>query len=180
MSRPEEAMVDYPGQAIKAEGFQIGPARSEHRDADRQPKRFNNPWMDIGSDGISLPAGVHTVLRQAASAFLRQPRTHLVGICARCVMFSPGGGDPQDDLPGRRPAGTARPRHPAPGHEGRCRDLQSRHRAGHGDLRRSRTNIPRAWTGCSSMVRRWWPDGKPTNALPGRVVRGPGYKPGTP
>ncbi|MEO8301288.1 MAG: hypothetical protein ABI608_05820 [Rhizomicrobium sp.] len=23
-------------------------------------------------------------------------------------------------------------------------------------------------------------DGKPTNALPGRVLRGPGYKPGTP
>jgi hypothetical protein len=23
-------------------------------------------------------------------------------------------------------------------------------------------------------------DGKPTNALPGQVLRGPGYKPGTP
>ena len=53
----EEAMVDFL-VTQKAEGFQIGP---ENTSMDQQEaETFKQPWVDVGSDGIALPAGVHT------------------------------------------------------------------------------------------------------------------------
>lgn len=53
----EEAMVDFLVEQ-KAEGFQIGP---EDKAKDQlEAETFKQPWVDIGSDGIALPAGVHT------------------------------------------------------------------------------------------------------------------------
>jgi N-acyl-D-aspartate/D-glutamate deacylase len=53
----EEAMVDFL-VTQKAEGFQIGPADTSMDQ--KEAEAFKNPWIDVGSDGIALPAGVHT------------------------------------------------------------------------------------------------------------------------
>lgn len=53
----EEAMVDFL-VAQKAEGFQIGPADTSMDQAEAEA--FKYPWIDVGSDGIALPSGVHT------------------------------------------------------------------------------------------------------------------------
>ena len=43
---------------MKGEGFQIGLPTGKR--AAIVTQMLNNPWMDIGSDGISLPADVRT------------------------------------------------------------------------------------------------------------------------
>ena len=43
-----------------------------------------------------------------------------------------------------------------------------------------RRNIPRESTWVLVNGKAVVADGKPTNATPGQVLRGPGYKPGTP
>jgi len=53
----EDAMVDFLIQQ-NAEGFQIGPP-DPSLDAG-VAAAFKNSWIDVGSDGIALPAGVHT------------------------------------------------------------------------------------------------------------------------
>jgi N-acyl-D-amino-acid deacylase len=53
----EEAMVDFL-ITQKAEGFQIGPADPSMDQ--KEAESFKLPWVDVGSDGIALPAGVHT------------------------------------------------------------------------------------------------------------------------
>src|SRR6185437_404208 len=53
----EEAMVDFL-VTQKAEGFQIGPADPSMDQTEAET--FKYPWVDVGSDGIALPAGVHT------------------------------------------------------------------------------------------------------------------------
>jgi len=53
----EEAMVDFL-VTQKAEGFQIGPADPSMDQ--KEAETFKLPWVDVGSDGIALPAGVHT------------------------------------------------------------------------------------------------------------------------
>src|ERR1051325_4976287 len=53
----EEAMVDFL-ITQKAEGFQIGPANPSMDQ--KEAETYKLPWVDVGSDGIALPAGVHT------------------------------------------------------------------------------------------------------------------------
>ncbi|HWY64499.1 MAG TPA: amidohydrolase family protein, partial [Rhizomicrobium sp.] len=53
----EEAMIDFL-VTQKAEGFQIGPADPSMDQ--KEAETFKLPWVDVGSDGIALPAGVHT------------------------------------------------------------------------------------------------------------------------
>jgi len=53
----EEAMVDFL-VTQKAEGFQIGPAVPSMDQ--KEAETFKVSWVDVGSDGIALPAGVHT------------------------------------------------------------------------------------------------------------------------
>src|SRR6202021_3002654 len=53
----EAAMVDFLIEQ-KAEGFQIGPPNPDREQA--VAEAFKYPWIDIGSDGIALPANVHT------------------------------------------------------------------------------------------------------------------------
>ena len=45
---------------------------------------------------------------------------------------------------------------------------------------RIRPSIRKESIGCLVNGKAVVADGKPTNALPGQVLRGPGYKPGTP
>jgi hypothetical protein len=71
----EEAMVDVLVQQ-KAEGFQIGPAEPSLDAA--VAIALTNPWIDFGSDGIALPAGVHTAFgRPHPRSF--GTHTHILG-----------------------------------------------------------------------------------------------------
>jgi len=54
---PQEALLNILVK-MKGEGFQIGLPTGK-RDA-IVTQMLNNPWMDIGSDGIALPADVRT------------------------------------------------------------------------------------------------------------------------
>ena len=128
---PQEALLNI---LVKHEGRGL-----PDRASDRQPRRDRHPDAEQSLDGHRL--GRHLaagrcahLLRQPASALLRQPYKAVVGICARTSRLHRGGSGAQDDLAARRPAGAGRSRHPASGHEGRCGGVRSRHRQGHGDL----------------------------------------------
>ena len=54
---PQEALLNILVK-MKGEGFQIGLPTGKR--AAIVTQMLNNPWMDIGSDGIALPADVHT------------------------------------------------------------------------------------------------------------------------
>jgi len=54
---PPEALLNILVK-MKGEGFQIGMPTGKR--AAIVAQMLNNPWMDIGSDGIALPAGVRT------------------------------------------------------------------------------------------------------------------------
>jgi N-acyl-D-amino-acid deacylase len=173
---PEEAMVDFLIEQ-KAEGFHIGPPDPSLEAA--VADAFKYPWIDIGSDGIALPAGVHT-------SFGR-PHPRSFGSHARIL------------------ADVVRNRHVISLEEAvRKLSSQAANRLGLHDRGILRAGLkadvvvfnpdtvkdtatydkPDQYaTGISWVLVNGKPvvaDSKPTNALPGRVLRGPGYKPGTP
>jgi N-acyl-D-aspartate/D-glutamate deacylase len=172
----EEAMVDYL-IAQKAEGFQIGPADTS---ADQiEAEAFKYPWIDVGSDGIALPAGVHTSFGK--------PHPRSFGTFTRIL------GD------------VVRNRHIITLEEAvRKMTSQPANRLGIADRGLLRQGMkadvvvfdPATVSDTSTYAK---PDqyskgvawvfingtpvvanGNPTDALPGRVLRGPAYKPGTP
>lgn len=173
---PEEAMVNVLIRQ-NAEGFQIGPA-----DPNREvvlTTVLNNPWVDIGSDGIALTAGVHTNFGQA------HPRSF--GTHPRFI------------------AQYVREKHVFTLEEAiRKMTSQAANRLGvhdRGLLRQGMkadivvfdyNNIVDTATyqqpeqyarGIGWVLINGVPviaDSRPTNALPGKILRGPGYKPGTP
>jgi N-acyl-D-amino-acid deacylase len=172
----EEALVDFLIKQ-KAEGFHIGPPDPGIEAA--VAASFRYPWIDIGSDGIALPAGVHT-------AFGR-PHPRSFGSHARIL------------------SDVARERHVITLEEAvRKLSSQAANRLGlhdRGILRQGMkadvvvfdpTTVRDTATydkpdqyaqGIGWVLVNGTPvvaDGKPTNALPGRVLRGPGYKPGMP
>jgi N-acyl-D-amino-acid deacylase len=172
----EEAMVDFL-VAQKAEGFQIGPADSSMDQAEAEAFRY--PWIDVGSDGIALPSGVHT-------AFGR-PHPRSFGTFTRIL------------------ADVVRKRHIVSLEEAiRKMTSQPANRLGIPDRGLLRQGMkadvvvfnPDTVSDTSTYARpdtysagvEWVlingaavvADEKPTNALPGRVLHGPGYKPGTP
>jgi len=173
---PEEALVDFLIKQ-KAEGFHIGPPDPSIDAA--VAAAFKYPWVDIGSDGIALPAGVHT-------AFGR-PHPRSFGSHARILS----------DI--------VRERHVVTLEEAvRKLSSQAANRLGlhdRGILRQGMKadvvvfdpatvrdtatyDKPDQYAaGISWVLVNGTPvvaNGAPTNALPGHVLHGPGYKPGTP
>ena len=172
----EEAMVDFL-VAQKAEGFQIGPADTSLDQIEAEA--FKYPWIDIGSDGIALPSGVHT-------AFGR-PHPRSFGTFTRIL------------------ADVVRKRHILTLEEAiRKMTSQPANRLGISDRGLLREGMkadvvvfnPDTVSDTSTYAQpdtyskgvEWVlingkavvADETPTNALPGRVLHGPGYKPGTP
>jgi N-acyl-D-amino-acid deacylase len=172
----EEAMVDYL-IAQKAEGFQIGPADTSADQIEAESYRY--PWIDVGSDGIALPAGVHTsfgkphprsfgtfvrilgdvvrnrhvlTLEEAVRRMTSQPANRL-GITDRGLLHQGMKADVVifDPATVTDTSTYAKPDQYAKG-------------------------VAWVFVNGTAVVA----NGSPTNALPGRVVRGPAYKPGTP
>jgi N-acyl-D-amino-acid deacylase len=172
----EEAMVDFL-VAQKAEGFQIGPADTSLDQIEAEAFKYS--WIDIGSDGIALPSGVHT-------AFGR-PHPRSFGTFTRIL------------------ADVVRKRHILTLEEAiRKMTSQPANRLGIADRGLLRKGMkadvvvfnPDTVSDTSTYAQpdtyskgvEWVlingkavvADEAPTNALPGRVLRGPGYKAGTP
>ena len=161
----------------KAEGFQIGPAEPSFEAGVAQALTY--PWIDIGSDGIALPGGVHTAfgrphprsfgththilsdyvrerhvfsLEEAIRKMTSQPANRL-GIADRGIVRQ----GMKADLVVFDPA--------------LVRDMSTYEKP-------DQYSQGVAWVlinGTAVLA-----GGVPTNALPGRILRGPGYKPGTP
>jgi N-acyl-D-amino-acid deacylase len=172
----EEAMVDFL-IAQKAEGFQIGPADTSMDQAEAEA--FKYPWIDVGSDGIALPAGVHTAfgrphprsfgtftrilgdvvrkrhvltLEQAVQKMTSQPANRL-GIADRGLLRQGMKADILVFNPDTV-SDTSTYAHP---------DTYSK-------------GVEWVFINGKAVVA----DGKPTNALPGQVLRGPAYRPDSP
>ena len=172
----EEAMVDFLIQQ-KAEGFQIGPPDPSMEAG--VAAAFKNPWVDIGSDGIALPAGVHTAfgkphprsfgthtrvlsfyvrdlhiltLEEAIRKMTSQPANRL-GVSDRGILRQGMKADVVifDPTTVHDTSTYAKP------------DQYSK-------------GIEWVFVNGTAVVS----NGSPTGALPGRVLRGPGYQPGTP
>jgi len=168
----EEAMVDFL-VTQKAEGFQIGPADPSMDQ--KEAETYKLPWVDVGSDGIALPAGVHTAfgkphprsfgtfthiladvvrnrhiltLEDAIRKMTSQPANRL-GIADRGLLRAGMKADVVVFNPAtvRDTSTFAKP------------DQYS-------------TGISMVLVNGTAVVA----NGKPTNALPGRVLHGPAYK----
>ncbi len=173
---PEDAMVDILIEQ-KAEGFQIGPA--EPGLEARVAEALANPWIDIGSDGIALPAGVHTAfgrphprsfgththiladyvrerhvfsLEEAIRKMTSQPANRL-GIADRGLIRQ----GMKADVVVFDPA--------------TVRDMATYEKPD-----QYSQGIEWVFINGIPVVA----NEKPTDALPGRILRGPGYVPGTP
>jgi N-acyl-D-aspartate/D-glutamate deacylase len=173
---PEEAIANILVKQ-KAEGFQIGLPNGS-RDA-IVVQMLNNPWMDIGSDGIALPAGVRTAfgsphprsfashtrllaeyvrkrhlftLEEAVRKMTSQAANRL-GLADRGLLRQ----NMKADVVVFDPA--------------TVQDV-----ATYDDPARYSRGVDWVFVNGVAVVA----NGKPTNALPGQVLRGPGYKPGTP
>jgi len=172
----EEAMINVLVQQ-NAEGFQIGPADPSLEAG--VAAAIANPWIDIGSDGIALPAGVHTAfgrphprsfgththilsdyvrerhvfsLEEAIRKMTSQPANRL-GIADRGILRQGMKADVVVFDPKT------------------VRDMSTYERPD-----QYSQGIDWVLINGTAVVA----NGSPTNALPGRILRGPGYKPGTP
>jgi N-acyl-D-aspartate/D-glutamate deacylase len=172
----EEAMVDFLIQQ-KAEGFQIGPPDPSMEAG--VAAAFKNPWVDVGSDGIALPANVHTsfgkphprsfgthtrvlsfyvrdlhilTLEEAIRKMTSQPANRL-GVSDRGILRQGMKADVVifDPATVHDTSTFAKP------------DQYSK-------------GVEWVFVNGTAVVAK----GAPTGALPGRVLRGPGYQPGTP
>jgi N-acyl-D-amino-acid deacylase len=173
---PEEAMVNVLIEQ-KAEGFQIGPAEPSLEAG--VAAAIANPWVDIGSDGIALPAGVHTSFgRPHPRSF--GTHTHILGdyVRERHVFSLEEAVRKMTSQPANRlgiaDRGLVR--------AGMKADLVVFDPAAVRDMstyeKPDQYSQGIAWVlinGTAVVA-----NGAPTNALPGRILRGPGYKPGTP
>jgi len=172
----EEAMINVLVQQ-NAEGFQIGPADPSLEAG--VAAAIANPWIDIGSDGIALPAGVHTAfgrphprsfgththilsdyvrerhvfsLEEAIRKMTSQPANRL-GIADRGILRQGMKADVVVFDPKT------------------VRDMSTYERPD-----QYSQGIDWVLINGTAVIA----NGSPTNALPGRILRGPGYKPGTP
>jgi N-acyl-D-aspartate/D-glutamate deacylase len=171
----EEAMVDFL-VTQKAEGFQIGPA--DPGMDQKEAETFKLPWVDVGSDGIALPAGVHTAFGKP------HPRsfgtfTHILAdvVRNRHVLTLEEAVRKMSSQPANRlgiaDRGLLR--------QGMKADVVVFDPATVKD-NSTYTKPDQYSTGVAWVLVNGTPvvaNGKPTNALPGRALRGPAYKPGT-
>ena len=173
---PSEAMLNILVKQ-KGEGFQIGMPTGVR--AKIVAQMLNNPWMDIGSDGIALPAGVRTSFgsphprsfgshTRLLSEYVREQHVFTLEEAVRKMTSLPA------NRLGLADRGILRP--------GMKADVVVFDPATVKDMA-SYENPDRYSQGIDWVLvngRAVVAGGKPTNALPGRVLRGPGYKPGTP
>jgi N-acyl-D-amino-acid deacylase len=172
----EEAMVDYL-IAQKAEGFQIGPADTSLDQIEAES--FKYPWVDVGSDGISLPAGIHTAFgKPHPRSFGSHTRILADVVRNRHILTLEEAvrkmtSQPADRL-GVADRGLLR--------QGMKADVVIFNPATVSDT--STYAKPDQYSkGVEWVLINGTPvvaDEKPTNALPGRILHGPGYKPGMP
>jgi N-acyl-D-aspartate/D-glutamate deacylase len=162
---------------MKGEGFQIGMPTG--RRAEIVTRMLNNPWMDIGSDGISLPAGVRTSFgsphprsfgshTRLLSEYVRERHVFTVEEAVRKMTSLPA------DRLGLADRGILR--------QGMKADVvvfdpvTVKDMATYENPAQYSQGVAWVLVNGKAVVA----DGKPTNAVPGRVLRGPGYRPGTP
>jgi N-acyl-D-aspartate/D-glutamate deacylase len=173
---PEEAMVEV---LIKQNGesFQIGPANPDLEGA--VAEGFKNSWVDIGSDGIALPAGVHTSFgRPHPRSFGSHTRILADYVRERRVLTLEEAVRKMTSQPAKRlgvsDRGLLRP--------GMKADIVVFDPATVRDT--STYAKPDQYSeGVEWVLINGTPvvaEARPTNALPGKILRGPGYKPGTP
>jgi N-acyl-D-aspartate/D-glutamate deacylase len=173
---PEEALLNILVK-MKGEGFQIGMPTGAR--AAIVTQMLNNPWMDIGSDGIALPAGVRTSFgsphprsfgstTRLLSEYVRERPVFTLEEAVRKMTSLPA------NRLGLADRGILR--------QGMKADVVVFDPATVKDTatyeKPDQYSQGIAWVlvnGTAVVA-----DGKPTNALPGQVLRGPGYKPGTP
>jgi N-acyl-D-amino-acid deacylase len=173
---PEEAIANILVK-MKGEGFQIGLPTGAR--AAIVTQMLNNPWMDIGSDGISLPADVHTSFgsphprsfgshSRLLAKYVREDHVFTLEEAIRKMTSLPA------DRLGLADRGILR--------QGMKADVVVFDPATIKDM--ATYENPAQYTKGVAWVlvngKAVVADGKPTNALPGQVLRGPGYKPGTP
>ena len=173
---PSEALLNILVK-MKGEGFQIGMPTGKR--AEIVTRMLNNPWMDIGSDGIALPAGVRTSFgsphprsfgshTRLLSKYVREDHVFTVEEAVRKMTSLPA------NRLGLSDRGVLR--------EGMKADVVVFDPATVKDTatyeKPDQYSQGIAWVLVNGQA--VVADGKPTNALPGRVLRGPGYKPGTP
>ena len=172
----EEAMVDFLIQQ-KAEGFQIGPPDPSFEAG--VAAAFRNPWVDVGSDGIALPAGVHTSFGNPhPRSFGTHPRVLAVYVREQHVLTLPEAIRKMTSQPANRlgvsDRGLLR--------QGMKADVVVFDPATVRDT--STYAKPDQYAqGIAWVLINGTPvvaNGTPTGALPGRILRGPGYRPGTP
>jgi N-acyl-D-amino-acid deacylase len=173
---PQEALLNILVK-MKGEGFQIGLPTGKR--AAIVTQMLNNPWMDIGSDGIALPAGVRTSFgsphprsfgshTRLLSEYVRERHVFTVEEAVRKMTSLPA------DRLGLADRGILR--------QGMKADVvvfdpaTVKDMATYENPARYSQGIDWVLVNGKAVVA----DGKPTNALPGQVLHGPGYKPGTP
>jgi len=173
---PQEALLNILVKQ-KGEGFQIGLPTGARTAIVTQ--MLNNPWMDIGSDGISLPADVHTSFgaphprsfgshTRLLSEYVRVRHVFTWEEAIRKMTSLPA------DRLGLADRGILR--------AGMKADVVVFDPATIKDT--STYEKPAQYSEGINWVlvngKAVVADSKPTNALPGQVLHGPGYKPGTP
>jgi N-acyl-D-aspartate/D-glutamate deacylase len=173
---PSEALLNILVK-MKGEGFQIGMPTGKR--AEIVTRMLNNPWMDIGSDGIALPAGVRTSFgsphprsfgshTRLLSEYVRNQHVFTLEEAVRKMTSLPA------NRLGLADRGILRP--------GMKADVVVFDPATVKDMA-TYENPAQYSQGIAWVLvngRAVVADGKPTNALPGQILRGPGYKPGTP
>ncbi|HET7085625.1 MAG TPA: D-aminoacylase [Rhizomicrobium sp.] len=173
---PSEALLNILVK-MKGEGFQIGMPTGKR--AEIVTRMLNNPWMDIGSDGISLPAGVRTSFgsphprsfgshTRLLAEYVRNQHVFTLEEAVRKMTSLPA------NRLGLADRGILR--------QGMKADVVVFDPATVKDMasyeKPDQYSQGIAWVLVNGKA--VVADGKPTNALPGQVLRGPGYKPGTP
>ncbi|HMF63012.1 MAG TPA: D-aminoacylase [Edaphobacter sp.] len=172
----EDAMVDFLIQQ-KAEGFQIGPP-DPSLDAG-VAAAFKNSWIDVGSDGIALPAGVHTAFgkphprsfgshTRVLALYVREMHVLTLEEAIRKMTSQPAGRLGVSDR------GILR--------QGMKADVvvfdpdTVKDKSTYAKPDQYSEGIAWVFVNGTPVIE----NGTPTNALPGQILRGPGYKPGTP
>jgi N-acyl-D-amino-acid deacylase len=173
---PQEALLNILVK-MKGEGFQIGLPTGAR--AKIVAQMLNNPWMDIGSDGIALPADVQTSFgsphprsfgssTRLLSEYVREQHVFTLEEAVRKMTSLPA------DRLGLADRGILR--------QGMKADVvvfdpaTVKDMATYENPAQYSQGIAWVLVNGKAVVA----DGKPTNAVPGQVLRGPGYKPGTP
>ncbi len=173
---PSEALLNILVKQ-KGEGFQIGVPTGAR--AKIVARMLNNPWVDIGSDGIALPADVHTSFgaphprsfgshTRLLAEYVRNQHLFTLEEAVRKMTSLPA------NRLGLADRGILR--------QGMKADVVVFDAATVQDM--ATYENPAQYSKGIDLVlvngKAVVADGKPTNALPGQVLRGPGYKPGTP